>query len=192
MNTQEPLCELSTAFMPCEFRIKWADSVWEVEHARRLRRAVFCAEQGVFALDDSDEIDKYSQPLVALSCVGGMSDQVVGTVRIHRDAGSLGQDDDQAVWWGSRLAVHASFRRHGRLGETLIRLAVGSARALGAQVFLAHVQEQNQRLFEKLNWVALRSEKLHGRAHVLMQAEISCYPPCHQPLSGFVTAFRSA
>jgi putative N-acetyltransferase (TIGR04045 family) len=190
MITQEPLCDLPTAFMPCEFRVKWADSVWEVEQARRLRRTVFCDEQGVFAHDDSDEIDEYSQPLVALSCLGGMSDQVVGTVRIHRGAGPFGQDD-QAIWWGSRLAVHAGFRRHGRLGETLIRLAVSSARALGAQVFLAHVQEQNQRLFEKLHWVALRSEKLHGRAHVLMQAEISCYPPCHQPLSGFVTAFRS-
>jgi putative N-acetyltransferase (TIGR04045 family) len=185
-NTLTPMCELPTAFTPCEFRIKWADSGWEINEARKLRRAVFCAEQGVFAADDLDAIDAHAQPLVALSCVGGMSDQVVGTVRIHLDA-EKGAD---GVWWGSRLAVHAAFRKHGHIGATLIRLAVASARARGCSVFLAHVQAQNRALFEKLHWTALRDELLHGRPHVLMQADlapdVSIHAPCHDPITGYV------
>jgi len=185
--TTEPICELPTTFVPCEFRVKWADGGWEIDQARRLRRAVFCVEQGVFVGDDGDAIDAHAQPLVALSCVGGMNDQVVGTVRIHRAT----DDGDDGLWWGSRLAVHAAFRNHGRLGATLIRLAVSSAHARGCRLFLAHVQRQNQTLFEKLHWQALREETLHGRPHVLMQADLSHYPPCHDPLTGFVTGSRS-
>lgn len=171
-------------FAPCEFRIKWADSLWEIAEARRLRRAVFCDEQGVFPQDDLDAIDALAQPLVALSQLGGAPDQVVGTVRIHRDA----DQGDDGVWWGSRLAVQAGLRKHGRIGMSLVRLAVGSARARGCSLFLAHVQAQNRGLFERLHWTALRHESLHGRPHVLMQADLAQYPPCHDPLSGFVTA----
>ena len=186
MIATEPLCDLPTAFWPCEYRIKRADGDWELAAARRLRRTVFCLEQGVFAGDDADEIDRHAQTLVALSCVGGMNEQVVGTVRLH-----AGVDGEGDVWWGSRLAVHAAFRRQGLLGTALIRLAVGTARARGCQVFLAHVQQQNQRLFEKLHWRALRSQSLHGRAHVLMQADLPHYPVCHDPLTGWVVRARS-
>ena len=179
MHADPTWCELSTAFVPCEFRVKWADGGWEINEARRLRRAVFCAEQQVFAHDDLDAVDAHAQPIVALSCVGGMPEQVVGTVRIHHDT--------DGIWWGSRLAVGASYRRLSRLGATLIRLAVSSAHARGCRVFLAHVQQQNQALFEKLHWTALREELLHGRPHVLMQADLAHYPPCHDPLTGFVT-----
>ena len=171
-------CELPRGFTPCEYRIKWADSAWEVLQARRLRCQVFCQEQGLFDGDDHDAIDAVAQPLVAVSCVAGLAEQVVGTVRIHT------QED--GVWWGSRLAVAPACRPLGRLGATLIRLAVCSARARGAQVFLAHVQAQNQALFEKLHWRVLRRLTLHGRDHLLMQADLDRYPPCHDPLSGFV------
>ncbi len=179
MHAELAFCELPATFAPCEFRIKWADGGWEIAQARRLRRAVFCEEQGVFEGDDLDAIDAHAQPLVALSCIGGMPEQVVGTVRIHTA--------DDGIWWGSRLAVDADYRHVGRIGATLIRLAVCSAQARGAQVFLAHVQAQNQALFEKLHWKALKHETLHGRAHVLMQADLSMYPPCHDPLTGFVS-----
>ncbi len=187
MSAQTLMCDLPTRFTPCEFRIKWAAGGWEINEARRLRRAVFCAEQGVFVDDDLDAVDAHAQPLVALSCVGGMSDQVVGTVRIHRGTDPATQEFQEGVWWGSRLAVHAAFRNHGRLGATLIRLAVSSARARGCSLFLAHVQSQNQTMFEKLHWQPLRDEMLHGRPHVLMQADLSQYPLCHDPLTGFVT-----
>jgi putative N-acetyltransferase (TIGR04045 family) len=191
MAVLEPMCELPLPFAPCEFRVKWADGVWERTQARRLRRAVFCTEQGVFSGDDTDALDARAQPLVAVSCVGGMPEQVVGTVRIHHDAAQR-PDGDGAVWWGSRLAVHPAFRSQGHLGASLIRLAVSSAHARGCRVFLAQVQVQNRALFEKLHWSALGEHTLHGRAHLLMQADLAHYPACHDPWSGFVTRRRSA
>ncbi len=169
----------SSRFMPCEFRVKWAATHWEREQALALRRAVFCAEQGIFLGDDRDAIDEHAQLIVALSCVGGAPDAVVGTVRIHEE--STGR------WWGSRLAVHAAFRHHGRIGATLIRLAVSSAHARGCREFLAHVQSQNTPMFERLHWRSLQRETLHGRPHDLMQANLAHYAPCETPDAGFVT-----
>jgi len=172
----------SSRFMPCEFRVKWAATCWEREQALALRRAVFCAEQGIFLGDDRDAIDDHAQLIVALSCVGGAPDAVVGTVRIH--------EESPGRWWGSRLAVHAAFRHHGRIGATLIRLAVSSAHARGCREFLAHVQSQNTPMFERLYWRSLQRETLHGRPHDLMQADLAHYAPCDTPDAGFVT--RSA
>ena len=169
----------SPRFMPCEFRVKWAATSWEREQALALRRAVFCAEQGIFPGDDRDAIDDHAQLIVALSCVGGAPDAVVGTVRIHEEA--------PGRWWGSRLAVHAAFRHHGRIGATLIRLAVSSAHARGCREFLAHVQSQNTPMFERLHWRSLQPETLHGRPHDLMQADLAHYAPCDTPDAGFVT-----
>jgi putative N-acetyltransferase (TIGR04045 family) len=166
-------------FLPCAFHVKWADTNWEREHARHLRRSVFCLEQGLFAGDDRDAVDAQAQIIVALSQVGGAADAVVGTVRIHESA--------PAVWWGSRLAVHAAFRNHGRIGATLIRLAVSSAHAQGCRRFFAHVQAQNVAMFERLHWTALRPEILHGRAHCRMEADLAHYPPCPDPYRGYVT-----
>jgi len=166
-------------FIPCEFRVKWAASAWEREQAHALRRAVFCIEQGIFLGDDRDAIDAHAQSIVAVSCVGGAPDEVVGTVRIHEESPGL--------WWGSRLAVHAAFRHHGRIGATLIRLAVSSAHARGCHTFLAHVQSQNVPMFERLHWTVLQAEMLHGRAHQLMRADLSQYAPCTTPDNGFVT-----
>ena len=172
-------------FVPCEFRIKWAATDWEREQALALRRAVFCAEQGIFLGDDRDAIDDHAQLLVALSCVGGAPDEVVGTVRIHADRE---QGQPAAIrWWDSRLAVHAAFRHHGRIGATLIRLAVSSAHARGCLEFFAHVQSQNALMFERLHWHSLHRETLHGRPHDLMQAELAHYAPCDTPYAGFVT-----
>lgn len=172
------------AFKPCEFRIQWATAGWEQQQAHALRRAVFCIEQGVFVGDDLDAVDAQAQTLVALSCVGGLPDQVVGTVRIHQP--------EPGLWWGSRLAVHAAFRHHGRIGAGLIRLAVASAHARGCSMFLAHVQQQNAAMFQRLHWQPLKEELLHGRPHVLMQADLAAYPPCVDVYTGYVTRSSSA
>jgi putative N-acetyltransferase (TIGR04045 family) len=181
MPNAELLCDQAfdrpPAFTPCAFRVKRADAAWEVEEAMALRRAVFCAEQGIFVGHDRDAVDGHARTLVAVSQSGGMPDQVVGTVRIH--------EASPGVWWGSRLAVHAAFRHHGRLGATLIRLAVCSAHALGCERFFAQVQSQNVALFEKLGWLRLADETLHGRPHARMQASLDRYPPCHEPEVGF-------
>lgn len=173
-----PFHELPTTFSPCEFRVKWAESCWERRHAHALRRAVFCIEQRIFAEDDADHIDRSAQLIVALACIAGMPDEVVGTVRIH--------EAEPGIWWGSRLAVAAPYRSQGRLGATLIRLAVSSAHARGCTAFFAQVQSQNEPLFRRLHWRTIRTEELHGRPHCVMQAQLEHYPPCFDPYTGFV------
>jgi putative N-acetyltransferase (TIGR04045 family) len=178
----DDLVEPASPYAPVEFLVREASQAWERDEAHALRRAVFCIEQGIFSADDRDAIDGHAQLLVAMSCIGGMPDQVVGTVRIHEAAPSL--------WWGSRLAVHPSFRSQGHLGATLIRLAVSRAHAQGCRTFLAHVQSQNVPLFRKLNWRPLNELAIHGRPHTEMQADLACYPPCHDAVSGFVSRRR--
>ena len=90
------------------YTIKWVTLPWEREQAYALRRQVFCREQGLFADDDRDEIDDHAHLLVALGCVAGWHDRVVGTVRIHQQS--------PGVWLGSRLAVDAAYRRQGAAG----------------------------------------------------------------------------
>ncbi|WP_250516137.1 MSMEG_0567/Sll0786 family nitrogen starvation N-acetyltransferase [Caballeronia sp. INDeC2] len=173
---------LALEYTPVEYRVKWATLPWEAHEAYKLRRAVFCIEQGVFVGNDRDEIDERAQLLVALSCVAGIPEQVVGTVRIH--------ESEPGVWLGSRLAVHAAFRSHAKIGATLIRLAVSSAHAQGCETFLAHVQAQNVPLFQRLSWTSLSEETLFGRPHHLMRAQLDAYPPCVTPQSGFVALAR--
>jgi putative N-acetyltransferase (TIGR04045 family) len=94
-------------------------------------------------------------------------------VRIHETA--------PGHWQGSRLAVQQGFRRLGGLGAELIRAAVGTARALGAERFRAHVQPQNMPLFERMHWTRLAEIHLHGRLHHLMQVDLSRYRPVSAP-----------
>jgi putative N-acetyltransferase (TIGR04045 family) len=177
----QPWCELDATYTTPGFRIQWASDPWMEREALALRRQVFCEEQRVFVLDDLDEIDRHepsTRSLVALTCLAGEADEVIGTVRIHQAA--------PGVWWGSRLAVRADWRQHKRLGSSLIRLAVSSAHALGCDEFLAHVQEQNVPLFQRLNWELLDMRELHGRMHGWMRASLAHYPPCPTPYAGFV------
>ena len=171
-------------FSPSEFRVKFAASRWERDGALALRRAVFCDEQRIFVRDDRDEVDDYAIPIVALSMLGVAADRVVGTVRIHEEA--------PGVWWGSRLAVDADFRRVGAIGATLIRLAVSSAHAMGAHTFLAHVQAANGLMFRQLHWEALAPVELHGHPHLKMRADLTKYAPCRAPEIGYVALRKAA
>ncbi len=176
-------CELPLLHQPSQFRVQWASDAWMQREALALRRQVFCGEQGLFDGDDLDTIDRNepsARSLVALSCLAGQADAVLGTVRIHQAAPGL--------WWGSRLAVARPWRQHRQLGSTLIRLAVCSAHALGCGSFLAHVQAQNVPLFQRLHWQVRDEMLLHGRMHALMEADLDHYPPCRAPYAGFVLA----
>jgi putative N-acetyltransferase (TIGR04045 family) len=177
-----PWCDLPTAYEHGEFRVKWAATPWEQRQAAALRQQVFCTEQRLFEGDDRDVIDTSGrvQTLVALACQAGETDRLAGTVRIH--------EAEDGLWWGSRLAVHADFRHHGRLGRALVRLAVTSARARGCHTFLAHVQRQNEPLFRRLHWRPLKTLTLHGLEHRLMAADLERHPPCYDPYSGVVLA----
>lgn len=161
-----------------DFTIKWATLKWEQEQAFALRREVFCHEQQVFEHDDRDDVDTHAQTLIAIANHGGWHEKIVGTVRIH--------NQDEHVWWGSRLAVNKDFRGQRGLGGALIRLAVCSARALGCTQFLAQVQKQNEALFQKLNWTSQFELNVHNHLHVMMQADLNQFLPCYQPKSGYV------
>lgn len=165
-----------------DFTIKWATLPWELEQAHLLRRKVFCDEQQLFEDDDFDAVDDYARVLVALGNFGGWHQDVVGTVRIHQEA--------QGVWFGSRLAVDPAFRTQGNLGPMLIKLAVSSAHALGCHHFFAKVQEKNVPLFVRNKWTRKESCVVAGSPHALMEADLSVYPPCHSPSTGFVIKAR--
>lgn len=184
-----PACAASAAvadYRPVEYRVKLATEAWELREARNLRRAVFCAEQRLFDFTDADEADDDSGAitLVAVSCIHGMSEDVVGTVRVH----ALGND----VWQGSRLAVRRDYRGQAWLGTELIHLAVSLAHGRGAVRFVAQVQQQNVALFERLHWRALEAIELRSRAHRRMEADLAHYPPCQGAERGFITTLRSA
>jgi len=171
-------------FVPNEYLVKWVTQDWEREQMLRLRQAVFCEEQGVFQGNDLDEIDRIATSIVALACVGGLPDEVVGTVRIHQA--------EPGIWWGSRLAVAADYRKQGNLGAALIRLAVTTAHAQDCRTFLAQVQSRNVPLFRRLHWNSLQEIELHGRPHHLMQADLDWYPPYADGATGFIATGRIA
>ena len=172
------------AFLPSEYRVKFATDPWEHREAAALRRQVFCVEQRIFSGDDRDAIDDVAITLVALSSYAVVPQEVVGTVRIH--------ESEPSVWWGSRLAVAADYRRIGALGTSLIRLAVSSAHARGCQEFFAHVQSQNAPLFHRLHWATIKEVELHGRPHHFMRADLNHYPPFADAETGFLSLPKAA
>ena len=172
------------AFLPSEYRVKFATDEWEHRDAAALRRRVFCDEQGIFSGDDRDAVDEVAIPIVAISSFAIVPQEVVGTVRIH--------EAEPGTWWGSRLAVAADYRKIGALGTSLIRLAVSSAHARGCRRFYAHVQSQNALLFRRLHWNTIDEITIHGRPHHFMQADLSHYPPFAAAETGFVSLPRKA
>ena len=175
-------------FTPPDFIFKIARSDEESRGYWTLRRAIFCEEQRIFTDSDCDGIDDHAIPIVCESLIAGMEDSVVGVVRID--------EREPGVWYGSRLGVAADFRsvkklspgvamrNHqpvfrglGALGAGLIYKAVSTAHALGCREFLATVQEQNARFFQRLHWEPLGEMELHGRRHVKMRADLAHYRP---------------
>ena len=146
------------------FDVNVAERDCEIAEARALRHQVFCIEQALFKCD-IDSADACAVTIVATCQDYG----VIGTVRIH--------ESEPSLWFGSRLAVSAAWRRRAGLGAALIRLAVGTAQARGCSRFLAHVQTQNATMFEALHWRRLSPCQLHGVAHWLMEADLERYPP---------------
>lgn len=147
---------------------------WQIAGYHELRRRVFVEEQGLFHASDEDRVDELAVPIVAMSVVHGMLDQVIGTVRIFQPVQRSGE-----TWFGGRLAVDPFYRRHGIVGESLIRAAVCTAHALGCTEFLATVQQPVVRYFERRHFRVLRPITVCDVAHALMQADLGVYPPRH-------------
>ncbi len=173
------IAEAFGPFAACHFRLKYASEPWEIRGAAALRRSVFCDEQKIFERDDRDQTDETAIHLVALSTMAVLADEVVGTVRIH--------ENEPGIWYGSRLAVDARYRRVGALGAALIRLAVSSANAIGCTRFYGNIQTQNELMFRRLAWTRVSEIDLHGVPHVLMQADLAAYPPLVNAPDGFHT-----
>ncbi|MBB2908462.1 putative N-acetyltransferase (TIGR04045 family) [Rhizobium sp. RAS22] len=173
-----------SAFISPEFLIRAASEPWELQGVSRLRHQVFVEEQRIFIGNDRDEIDKTAIPLVAIATLAAEPADVVGTVRIHELA--------PRIWWGSRLAVALAYRKVGRLGGELIRLAVSTANGLGCSEFHAHVQIQNVPLFRRLHWESAGEVDLHGVRHMHMLASLSHYPPTCDPTVGWSARARRA
>jgi hypothetical protein len=180
--------EKFSAYSPQDFVFKIATTPEDLDGFYRIRRDIFCEEQGVFSVDDRDMYDEAMIPIVCKTILAGMEDSVAGVVRID--------ERKPGVWFGSRLGVAANFRRirhfspgvavrnqqpcyHGlgALGAGLIYKAVSTANAIGCHEFLATVQHQNARFFQRLHWEPLEEIMLHGLLHVKMRADLSYYQP---------------
>jgi putative N-acetyltransferase (TIGR04045 family) len=150
------------------YSFKLAHSAEEIQGYYDLRRAIFCEEQGVFVDDDTDPVDATAYPIVAIDHEAPIAQSVVGVVRIY--------EKGPRHWYGGRLGVHPDYRRAGRIGQGLIYKAVTTANTIGCDRFLATVQLQNVRFFQRLHWDSLETIELHGLPHHLMQADLSYYP----------------
>jgi putative N-acetyltransferase (TIGR04045 family) len=131
-----------------------------------IRRAVFCAEQGMFAgADDRDARDAEAGTLHAVGAEAGLFG---GTVRLYPLDVS-----DGLLWQGDRLAVLPAFR-HGSLGGSLVRFAVRTAGERGGERMVAMIQLANVRFFLALGW-SLDGDVVdfHGRAHQPMAIALS-------------------
>jgi putative N-acetyltransferase (TIGR04045 family) len=161
------ILEAVVPFRSRDVGFKLALEDWEVAAYHRLRKAIFCDEQRLFANDDRDAVDDHALPIVAVTRLAGIPDDVVGVVRIWRE--SPGQ------WWGGRLGTHADHRRNGTIGPGLVRLAVRSACRRGCSRFRATVQAPNVRLFERLHWRSVGALQVCGMPHALMEADLAHY-----------------
>ncbi len=175
-------------FTPTDFVFKIARTREELDGYWKVRRDIFCEEQGIFQHSDRDKVDEHGIPIVCETLIAGMEDSVVGVVRID--------EREPGVWYGSRLGVAADFRsvkkispgvamrNHqpvyrglGALGAGLIYKAVSTAHALGCKEFLATVQHQNAKFFQRLHWEPLGELELFGLKHVKMRADLGYYRP---------------
>ncbi|WP_036481051.1 MSMEG_0567/Sll0786 family nitrogen starvation N-acetyltransferase [Myxosarcina sp. GI1] len=151
------------------YQFKLALTPTEIEAYFQLRQEIFCQEQGIFETSDRDKYDNIAYPIVAVNS----NNQVVGVVRIY--------EPKPGLWYGGRLGVHQDYRRVGRIGKGLIQKAVTTANTWGCRQFLATVQLQNVRFFQRLHWNSLKEIDICDRPHHLMAAELDYYPPNLEP-----------
>lgn len=129
-----------------------------------IRQAVFVEEQGMFSGSDVDEHDSHAIHIIA---VDSLTRQVVGAVRVY--------EAEPGTWYGGRMAVLKEYRRHAPpIGPLLDRLAERTVSERGCQRFLAYIQMQNVRFFERLGWRKIGEPMPHyGQPHQLMEANLA-------------------
>jgi putative N-acetyltransferase (TIGR04045 family) len=148
------------------YQFKLATDSQEIDDYFALRRSIFAKEQQIFEGDDRDHIDQIAYPIVAIA---PNTQQVIGVVRIYEVA--------PGIWYGGRLGTHSDYRKGWQIGKGLIHKAVTTANSWGCHRFLATVQLQNVRFFERFHWQSLEELSICDRPHHLMEADLSFYPP---------------
>jgi putative N-acetyltransferase (TIGR04045 family) len=166
------------------YLFKLADAASEVSAYFDLRRSIFVEEQGLFAASDVDDLDAIAYPIVAVKASGHTPSIVLGVVRIY--------EPEPRLWYGGRLGVHPAHRRAGRIGKGLIHKAVTTAHTWGCDRFLATVQLQNVRFFERLHWNSIAELTLCDLPHHLMEADLNHYPPGSEPRPAVPAAVKEA
>ncbi len=169
-----------------------------------LRHSIFVEEQGLFHGSDIDELDAIAYRIIALtndqskqrdteaqsfkspqhSVLSTQHLEVLGIVRIY--------EPEPGLWYGGRLGVHRDYRRAGKIGKGLIYKAVTTANTWGCERFLATVQLQNVRFFQRLHWNSLEEIIICGLPHHLMEADLDYYPPGIEPRPVLPISIREA
>ena len=154
-----------------QFICKIAESEAELEGYFAVRHAIFVEEQALFSDSDVDEYDEHAVHLVAVDQETGA---VVGAVRCYQV--------DKETWFGGRLAVLKEYRRNGAaIGPGLCQLAERVVIERGCHRFLAYIQLQNIRFFERLGWQKEGEPELHhGQPHQLMRASLTLAQPAQE------------
>jgi putative N-acetyltransferase (TIGR04045 family) len=147
-----------------KYIIKIAETEDELKEYFRIRNEVFVKEQGIFAETDVDVHDPNATHIIA---VEASSSKVVGVVRCYRKDGN--------TWFGGRLGALPDYR-NGRVGSRLVKFAVSSAKSKGCKKFLAYIQPNNVRFFQRLDWKTIGDPIIYqGVAHQLMEANLDTY-----------------
>lgn len=158
-------------FRATQIQVKLTTSNWERQRYFALRQRVFSDEQQLLS-QEQDAEDFRATAIVALASNCGMTDDVVGAVRIFQRA----DPDYPDLWFGGRLCVAKEYRGHRQIGKALINTAVSRAKQLGCQHFHAFVQRQNVRYFSSLHWSEMGDLCIAGLPHKRMRADLSAYP----------------
>jgi putative N-acetyltransferase (TIGR04045 family) len=156
---------------PSTYHFKLAETPKEVSAYFSLRHAIFLEEQGLFQESEVDDLDAIAYSIIALDTA--QNNAIVGVVRIY--------EPEPGLWYGGRLGVHPDHRRVGNIGKGLIHKAVTTANTWGCHQFLATVQLQNVRFFQRQHWHSLEELVLCDRPHHLMEADLNFYPPTTEP-----------
>ena len=135
----------------------------EIQQCFAIRYSVFVKEQKMFKETDRDEFDDNA---IHIAAINSDDRKVISTVRCHQ----VGEN----IWYGSRLAVPKEYRtHHTQIGVKLCKLAEIIVAERGAKRFLAYIQKQNVRFFERLRWRKVDTPVMHFRVqHQLMEASL--------------------
>ncbi len=144
-----------------EFDFKIISTEEELKEYFKIRNDIFVKEQNIFSESDIDEYDKDA---IHIAAVENSSGKMVGGVRCYNKEGN--------TWVGGRLSAAPGYR-NGKVGYNLVRFAVQSVKTRGCTKFLAYVQPQNVKFFERLDWKSIGKMFIyHAKLHQLMEADL--------------------